>query len=233
MPKSYEPRLSERRRISAARRRELTLDAASLVFGERGYAGATTDAVAKAAGVSQAYVVRAFGSKESLFMETASRACRRIAVAFREAVGVNNQAEDSEESEAEGTSDAKSASASLQERLGRVYVDLVKDRGTLLTVMHLFTLGHHDSIGPLARDEFLEIYRILREELGLGAQDAERFLAKGMLINTVLGLRLPDAVSTELEAKELLDCIFDESAPEIVEFVTGQKPLGQVSRGAF
>ena len=41
-------------RLPAAERREQMLNAASIVFGERGYTGATTDAVAKAAGVSQA-----------------------------------------------------------------------------------------------------------------------------------------------------------------------------------
>ena len=39
-------------RLPAAERREQMLNAASIVFGERGYAGTTTDAVAKAAGVS-------------------------------------------------------------------------------------------------------------------------------------------------------------------------------------
>ena len=61
------------------------LEAASLVFGERGFAGATTDAVAQAAGVSQAYVVRTFGSKKALFAEAAQRALDRTEEAFRSA----------------------------------------------------------------------------------------------------------------------------------------------------
>lgn len=193
------------------------LDAASLVFGERGYAGATTDAVAKAAGVSQAYVVRTFGSKESLFTATATRACERIAATFREAAGT--------------TDTGGEGSPPVQDRLGRAYVELVKDRGTLLTVMHLFTLGHHARFGPLARDGFLTIHRILREEIGLSAEEAEHFLAEGMLINTLLGLRLPDVAATEPGASELLGCVFDAAAEEVVEVVTGQEPLGPSSRG--
>lgn len=61
------------------------LEAASLVFGERGYEGTTTDAVARAAGVSQAYIVRMFGSKQALFTEVAQRALARIEEAFRAA----------------------------------------------------------------------------------------------------------------------------------------------------
>ncbi|MBN8883980.1 MAG: helix-turn-helix transcriptional regulator, partial [Salana multivorans] len=47
--------------MRGSERRELVLSAAAEVFGERGYVGATTDAVARAAGVSQPYVVRMFG----------------------------------------------------------------------------------------------------------------------------------------------------------------------------
>lgn len=204
------------------------LDAASLVFGERGYAGATTDAVAKAAGVSQAYVVRTFGSKDALFAATATRACDRVAATFRGA------AHTTDGNGADGSDDTATASMlPLQERLGLAYLDLVKDRGTLLTVMHLFTLGHHERFGPLARDGFLTIHRILRQEVGLSAEEAEHFLAKGMLINTVMGLRLPDVAGAEPAASELLSCIFDEDAEEIVELTAGQDPLGPASRGTW
>ena len=53
-----EKKPSPGQRLPAAERREQMLNAARIVFGERGYTGATTDAVAKAAGVSQAYIVR-------------------------------------------------------------------------------------------------------------------------------------------------------------------------------
>ena len=56
------------RRLTPTDRREQILEAATVVFGERGYAGGTTDAIARAAGISQAYVVRMFGSKEDLFL---------------------------------------------------------------------------------------------------------------------------------------------------------------------
>jgi AcrR family transcriptional regulator len=53
-------------RMRSEDRRVLILEAATAVFGEQGYHGATTDAIARAAGVSQPYVVRMFGSKEAL-----------------------------------------------------------------------------------------------------------------------------------------------------------------------
>ncbi len=59
-------------RLTSDQRRESILEAATVVFGERGYHGATTDAIASAAGISQAYVVRMFGSKEELFIAAAA-----------------------------------------------------------------------------------------------------------------------------------------------------------------
>ncbi|MFP3344532.1 TetR/AcrR family transcriptional regulator, partial [Halomonas sp. SIMBA_159] len=73
-------------RIPASERREQILAAASIVFGERGYFGATTDQIAKAAGISQPYVVRMFGSKENLFTEVLSRASDKVLTTFVEAI---------------------------------------------------------------------------------------------------------------------------------------------------
>lgn len=204
---------SRAQRLPAAERREQMLEAASIVFGERGYAGTTTDAVADAAGVSQAYIVRTFGSKEALFMETAKRATSRIEALFREA--------------AEAVADG---GETTQERLGHAYIDLVADRGILLTTMHLFTLGHHPVFGPLAREWFLRIYKALRDEAGLTPPEVEAFLAKGMLINTMLGLRLPDLAGTESCVKELLACVLDDAADEVVTLTTEHPPLPQGTR---
>ena len=57
------------RRMSSEERREQIIEAAIAVFGAKGYVGTTTDDVARAASVSQPYVVRLFGTKENLFLE--------------------------------------------------------------------------------------------------------------------------------------------------------------------
>src|SRR5690606_34498401 len=81
-----EPKADAVPRMRAEDRRELVLTAATAVFGERGYVGATTDAVARAAGVSQPYVVRMFGSKEALFLAVLGRALDRLLETFRTAI---------------------------------------------------------------------------------------------------------------------------------------------------
>ena len=202
------------KRLPAAERREQMLSAASIVFGERGYAGTTTDAIAKEAGVSQAYIVRTFGSKENLFAETASRAVDKTIDVFRTvAQGVESPQE-------------------LIREMGHAYVKLVADRGILLTMMHLFTMGHHERFGRLARDEFMRIYRVLHHEIGMSPKEAEKFLAKGMLINTVLGMRLTDVMKIDPDIQELLACTFtQEEAESLAELAKLHTPLPPAARG--
>lgn len=189
-------------RLPAGERRESILVAAESVFGERGYAGATTDAIAVLAGISQAYVIRAFGSKEALFVATAQRALDQVGEAFRSAI-----------------TDATSATSrgKTEPLLGAAYARLVQDRGTLLTLQHLFTLGHDPVIGPVAREGFLKIYRILRDEAGLSPERATAFLANGMMVNTILGLRLPGIGDDDSAVPEVLRATFRENTELVRE----------------
>jgi AcrR family transcriptional regulator len=174
-------------------RRALVLEAATRVFGERGYHGATTDAVARAAGVSQPYVVRMFGSKEAMFLAVLDRAIDRILASFDTELRVLAS---------EGRADDADALSSC---LGRSYVDLLADRGLLLSLMQAFMLGSEPVVGPHARAAFRRVYAYLREQVGLTPESAEDFLAYGMLLNTVVGLRMADDYGSDEGVRELLD----------------------------
>lgn len=191
-------------RLSGEDRREQILQAASMIFAERGYAGGTTDAVAKQAGISQAYVVRVFGSKEQLFIEVAHRAGDRVLAAFRAAAA-----------KFEGTETTHDKQAIL----GNVYAGLVADRGILLVLMHLFTMGHDPTFGPISRRYFLEIYRLARDEAHMGAAEATHFMAHGMLVSSLLGMRIPDVVDAQPDAAELFDfCAGEQSGVILARF---------------
>ena len=181
-------------RIPAGERREQILAAASLVFGERGYFGATTDQIARAAGISQPYVVRMFGGKETLFVEVLTRALDRLLEAFTGTIA---------DWRADGSPDGE-----IAPRLGTAYVNLIEDRGLLLSLMQAFSMGHDPVIGGKARGGFTQIYRMLREEAGFDPEGARAFMAEGMLLNTLLGLRLPDEYGLDAAATELLECTF-------------------------
>src|ERR687887_433509 len=63
-------------RKSATERRDEILEAALVEFAAHGLDGGSTDAIAKAVGISQPYVFRLFGTKKQLFMATVERCLR-------------------------------------------------------------------------------------------------------------------------------------------------------------
>jgi AcrR family transcriptional regulator len=64
----------KRRRLRAEERRESILEAANLVFGQRGYDTVRIDDVATAAGISKALIYEHFRSKQELYGELMNRA---------------------------------------------------------------------------------------------------------------------------------------------------------------
>ncbi len=202
-------------RIPAEERRELILAAATTVFGELGYAGATTDRVARAAGISQPYVVRLFGTKEQLFLETLDRTLARLLASFRAALA--EDAAGAAPGEGARVDDARDEAADREARLGAAYLELVEDRGTLLTLLHGFMMGSDPVIGPAARDGFLQVFRMLRDEAGFTPEQIHRFLADGMLINTLLASGIGLAAKRDRDAAELMDCTFGAHVAEVLE----------------
>ncbi|MBO9578173.1 MAG: TetR/AcrR family transcriptional regulator [Microbacteriaceae bacterium] len=197
--------------MKAEDRRELVLAAATAVFGERGYFGATTDAVAKAAGVSQPYVVRMFGTKEALFLAVLTRALDRLLGAFRVALAGDGPAH-------------PDGSAAPHRGLGAAYAELLADRGLLLSLMHGFILGSDTEIGACARAGFLQVYRFLREDAGFSADEVHEFLAEGMLLNTLVGIRMAVDYDTDPAARELLDTALPTKAEFLLALEGQRKP---------
>src|SRR6266704_3631765 len=58
-------------------RREEILDVALEVFAERGLYGASTEEIARRAGISQPYVFRLFGTKKELYLAVVARCFRQ------------------------------------------------------------------------------------------------------------------------------------------------------------
>src|SRR5476649_769315 len=72
-------------RKSKDERREEILDAAVAVFAERGLHGASTDEIARLAGISQPYVYRLFGTKKELYVSVVARCFRQTLEIFQRA----------------------------------------------------------------------------------------------------------------------------------------------------
>src|SRR2546425_2879399 len=108
------------KRKSAEERRESVLDAAFEEFAARGLDGASTEAIAEKAGISQPYVFRLFGTKKELFKAVVARCFRETLELFQRA--------------AEGK-----RGADALEAMGRAYMDeLLPDRTRLRAQMQAY-----------------------------------------------------------------------------------------------
>src|SRR5712691_9510765 len=72
-------------RLSPPERREAILDAAQIEFADRGWAGTSTEDIARRAGISQPYLFRLFGTKKELFKASVARCLRETLEMFQRA----------------------------------------------------------------------------------------------------------------------------------------------------
>jgi AcrR family transcriptional regulator len=174
------------RRMTADERREQILKAALIVFAEGGYAGTTTDQIAREAGVSQPYVVRLFGGKQPLFTEVYSRASSLVVAALS----------------------AVAPGPDAKQKMGEAYIGLLADRNLLLLLMHGFAAASEPEIGRLARYTLSEAFRLYLERTGEGPDQARIFVAHGMLINVLLAVNATEHLSESPALDALALCTF-------------------------
>ena len=190
---------SARTRMSAEDRRELVLAAATRAFSGSGYAGTSTDAVAKEAGVSQPYVVRIFGTKLELFLEVLGRACGQVREAF-EAVLAQGPFDPADEDD--------------WARLGLAYTELLRDRDLLMVMMHGFAAGDDDQIATCSREGMGGIFATIMAT-GCTAEQAQDFIAQGMLLNVMLSMRAHEHLD-DPQLTDLTRCAFGDALESVV-----------------
>ncbi len=187
-------------RMAAEDRRELVLQAATRAFAQGGYAGTSTDAVAREAGVSQPYVVRMFGTKLDLFLEVFTRSVGRIRDAFAGVLDDGHFDPDSEDDKA---------------RMGLAYTELLQDHDFLQVMMHGFTAGSVDEIAAAARQCMGEVFATIKRT-GWADEQVRDFVAHGMLLNVMLSMRAPEHLEPGHPLTALTACAFGD-ALELLE----------------
>jgi AcrR family transcriptional regulator len=80
-------------RLTAEERRDAVVAAAMTEFAQTGYAGTSTEAIARRSGVSQPYLFQLFGTKKDLFLAAVRHGFGRTRTVF-EVVGRQARAED-------------------------------------------------------------------------------------------------------------------------------------------
>jgi AcrR family transcriptional regulator len=183
-------------RMRAEDRREQILQAATGAFARTGYAGTSTDVVAREAGVSQPYVVRTFGTKRDLFLAVFERATGRIRDAFAAVL----------EERPSGRAFDPDDDGDWAE-LGAAYTVLLADRDLLLVMMHGFAASDDEAIGARARHQMGDIYGVLLRT-GCTSEKATAFVAHGMLLNVMLAMRSPEHLEESAALADLTSCAF-------------------------
>lgn len=168
------PTASPRTLSTADERRETVLEAAVHVFADRGYYGTPTMDIAKAAGISQAYLFRLFPKKSDLFVAVCERSMQRIEATFT-AAAVH----------------ARAAGAEPLEAMGEAYVGLLEDRQLLLGQLHMHAAAQEPEVREAARRGWQRLVELVERESGAPAAEVKRFFAHGMLLNVVAALEAP------------------------------------------
>jgi AcrR family transcriptional regulator len=159
-------------RKTAEERRETVLDAALVEFAARGLDGASTEAIAAAAGISQPYVFRLFGTKKELFKAVVARCFRETLELFQRA--------------AEGQRGEEALKA-----MGTAYIEqLLPDRTRLQAQMQAYAACDDPEVREVVRNGYGDLVAYAERVSGQPAEKIAKFFANGMLLNVIAAMEL-------------------------------------------
>jgi AcrR family transcriptional regulator len=156
-------------RMSGPQRRAQVLGHAAGELAEHGLHGASTEAIARAAGITQAYVFRMFGTKKALFTELVGAAFDRFSDGMAQAA-------------------AGAGGLSALALMGAQYYELLADRTTLLLQLQGFAACGDSEVRDLVRTRLARMWDTVAGPTGLDPVTVKSFLAFGMLLNTAAAL---------------------------------------------
>jgi AcrR family transcriptional regulator len=159
--------------MSGQDRRHQVLQIAAEEFAASGLHGASTEAIARHAGITHAYVFRMFGTKKALFLEVVVAAFDRLTEAMGDAAG-------------------DETGLDALTRMGAQYNELLADRTSLLLQLQGFAACGDPEVRGAVRDRFGRMWRTVAETTGLDPVTIKAFLAFGMLLNNGAALQVAE-----------------------------------------
>lgn len=182
-------------RQTAEERREDVLAAALEEFARSGFHGASTDAIARRAGISQPYLFRLFGSKRELHLAVVRRCFRRTLETMQQA--------------AEGLRGEEALEA-----MGRAYRELLGiDPLMLQAQLQMYAAALDDpDVRQTVRDGYGDLFSYVERVSGVSVTRLARFFADGMLLNVIAAMGFQEEPEPEAWAARLLaGCRSDEA----------------------
>ena len=162
-------------RITSEERRDQLIDAAVAEFAANGFHATSTTAIAKRAGISQPYVYALFPNKHELFLAANLRVVDRIRTAFAEAArGLPTPEE-------------------RLDAMGNAYMELLENREEIMFQHQANAAAGDPALREPVRSEFMRLMDDVGRLSGAPEDDVRMFMAKGMFLNVIAALDLPEA----------------------------------------
>ena len=153
--------------------------AATKEFAAGGYAGTSTNVIAKRVGVSQPYLFQLFPSKKALFLDVVRACFGRTRSAF--------------EARARVARASSERTAEILHAMGLTYVDLLRDRDMLRLQLQAYAACQDPEIQAVVRDEWSRLYETVARVSGADEQALHAWFAEGMLLNVAASIGDLDA----------------------------------------
>src|SRR4051812_32166345 len=179
-------------RMTADERRDAIVAAAVEEFATGGLVGASTEAIAKRAGVSQPYVFQLFGTKKDLFLAVVRRCFGQTRLAFETAAR-------------DYVPERIPESNTVLEAIGLEYMRLLANRTNLLVQLQAYAACADPDVRDVVREEFAALHRRVRELSGASTEELHRFFANGMLLNVAAAVEMGTPMSTATDKHWLLE----------------------------
>lgn len=162
-------------RQTADERRDAIVAAAVHAFAEGGYAGTSTESIARAVGVSQPYLFQLFGTKRELFLAAVRHAFQRTRLVFHEAARRGPEVDQD---------------CSVLHLMGLAYMRLLSDIDLLRVQLQAYAACGDDDVRAVVREEFAALYEAVKRDSGASNEEIHQFFAEGMLLNVAAALQL-------------------------------------------
>jgi AcrR family transcriptional regulator len=169
-------------RLTADERRDAIVVAAMHAFAEGGYAGTSTESIARAVGVSQPYLFQLYGTKRELFQAAVRHCFGRVRLVFHEA--------------AKGPPPPGMNDGTVLQLMGYAYKRLLSDRDLLRAQLQAYAACGDDDVRQVVREEFAALYELVKGESGASDEAIHLFFAEGMLLNVAAALELGGSPET-------------------------------------
>lgn len=156
-------------RQTADERRAAVLTAATREFAQKGLHGASTDDIARAAGISQPYLFRLFGTKKELYLATARQSTESLYAVF--------------ERVSRGKTGEEAARA-----MGEAYNEVLGDHDRLQLQLKCWASCDDPDVRALVRSTWRELVDLVELRTGGSREDVADFFAKGVLLTILQGM---------------------------------------------